>query len=66
MDFLEGLPVAVDGCNALLVIVDTFFKFVMLFPVVETSAEVAKQCLLYVMGIFGHPVRIVSDGGSAF
>jgi hypothetical protein len=66
MDFLEGLPVAADGCNALLVIVDTFSKFVMLFPVVDKSAAVAKQCLLYVMAIFGHPVCVVSDGGSAF
>ena len=66
LDFLEGLPKARDGCAAILVIVCTWSKFVMLFPVIDKTAEVTKQCLLYCMGIFGHPVISVSDGGPAF
>ena len=66
MDFLEGLPLSVEGFSAILVIVCTFSKFVMLFPVKEKTAEVAKTCLLYCMSIFGFPALSVSDGGPAF
>ena len=66
MDFLEGLPQSAEGFSSVLVIVCTFSKFVMLFPVKEKSGEVAKTCLLYCMAIFGFPALSVSDGGPAF
>ena len=66
LDFLEGLPKLADGCNAILVIICTMSKFVLLFPVADKTAEVAKQCMLYSMALFGHPTIAVSDGGAAF
>jgi len=66
MDFLEGLTESADGFIAVLVIVCTFSKFVMLFPCKDKTAEAAKTCLLYCMSIFGFPALSVSDGGPAF
>ena len=66
MDFLEGLKESADGYVAVLVIVCTFSKFVMLFPTKDKTADVARTCLLYCMSIFGFPALAVSDGGPAF
>jgi len=65
LDFLEGLPES-QGWTSILVIICTFSKFVMLFPIAEKSADAVKQCLLYTMGIFGAPRFASSDGGAAF
>lgn len=49
-----------------LVITDAFSKFVWIYPVKTTSAQEVVSKLILQESIFGNPVRVVTDKGSAF
>jgi len=65
-DTVGPLPEDEDGNKFIVVIVDNFSKFCMLFSTKSTTAlEFAKSFLEFV-GIFGVPGEIRTDGGSQF
>ena len=66
IDFIEGLPDSQEGQNTILVIIDTFSRFVELYPCRGTGAEVACACVLQHLGRYGVPDEILSDNGPAF
>lgn len=49
-----------------LVITDAFSKFVWIYPVKTTSAEEVVNKLILQESVFGSPVRMITDRGSAF
>lgn len=52
--------------NHLLVVVDAFTKFTWIYPVKTTKCAEAISKLQQQQEIFGNPVRIIADKGSAF
>ena len=65
-DFLVGLPTSTRGNNVVLVFVDTFTRYVVLYPTYEQTAKTVCAGLLQLYGTFGTPRVIVSDGASSF
>lgn len=66
VDHLGPLPSTAKSYQYIFVVVDGFTKFIWLYPVKNTtSSEVVKR-LEEQADVFGHPIRIVSDRGSAF
>ena len=62
IDFIGPFP---DG-GYILVIVDTFTRWVELFPTVDATAASAAQALLQHFGRFGAPHQLRSDNGPHF
>ena len=50
----------------ILALIDGFTKFCIIEPVKETRTKWVIKTLLQVFGIFGVPIRIISDRGSCF
>lgn len=50
----------------ILVVVDGFTKFIFLEPVKSTKVRHVTKTLMNIMYLFGTPVRIITDRGSAF
>lgn len=66
LDHLGPLPSTVKAYKYLLVIIDSFTKFVWIYPVKDTSTvEVLKRMDLQ-KNVFGQPGRVITDRGSAF
>jgi hypothetical protein len=61
-------PVKLDAKEVkyVLVIIDSFTRFVELFPLVENTAKEIVECLIHHFGRYGTPISIKSDGGSEF
>ena len=66
LDSMINLPVDERGNRHILVVIDTFTKFVELFPVKDLSADTAAQCLLQVCCRYGFLSFIRSDNGGQF
>lgn len=66
MDFIEGLPETEKRMNTILVIIDSFSRFVELYPCEGTGAKAAFAALLQHTGRYGVPDEILTDNGSAF
>ena len=66
MDFIEGLPETKEGMNTILVIIDTFTRFVELYPCKGTGAAAMCAAMLQHIGRYGIPDEILSDNGPAF
>ena len=66
MDFLQSLPITDSGNEHLLVLIDSFTRFVYLHPCPDTTAESAKDALLHVYAYFGTPTHLRSDNAQAF
>jgi transposase InsO family protein len=62
IDFIGPFP---DG-GFILVIVDTFTRWVELFPTIDATAASAAQALLHHFGRFGAPSQLRSDNGPHF
>lgn len=52
--------------NYILTVVDGFTKFVWLFPVKGTTSKETIDKLKILQQIFGNPIRLISDRGTAF
>jgi hypothetical protein len=63
MDFITGLPMSDKGNDCILVIVDTFTKYVTIIPCKTSinAVEVAQLMFDNIICMFGIPDRIVSD-----
>lgn len=66
IDHLGPLPSTARNYRYLFVVVDAFTKFVWIYPVKDTSSAVVVQKLRGQQEVFGSPVRIISDRGTAF
>jgi hypothetical protein len=54
------------GNSYILAIIDTFSRFIMLYPIPDTKGEDAARVLLSFIAIFGCPDQITSDQGKQF
>jgi hypothetical protein len=66
VDSIGPLPVDKWGNKYIITIIDCFTRFVELYPVVDTTAEVAARALLHFVGRYGSPSEILSDNGSQY
>jgi len=67
IDFLEGLPAEEGTSNdSICVIIDTFTRFIELYPTRGTSAQAVCRALLNHFGRYGLPDVILTDNGPAF
>jgi len=66
IDTIGPLPKDDNNNEYIIVLIDCFSRFIMLYAVPDTSAYQAARCILHCMGIFGAPSQILSDRGSQF
>ena len=66
VDSVGPLPEDINGNKHILVIIDNFSKYSMLYATKSTTALEYVQCILQFMGIFGVMKQIRSDGGTQF
>ena len=66
IDLIGPLPVDVYGNTYIVVIIDCFSRFIMLYAVTDKKAESIAECLIHCMGIFGAPYNLFSDNGGEF
>ena len=64
VDSIGPLPASEEGYAFVFVMIDTFTRWVMLYPIVSTGARECVSAMIQHIGIFGAPKEIVSDGGS--
>jgi hypothetical protein len=60
------MPESSRGNKYLIVVIDSFSRYLDLFPVAELSAKTAMVCLIMFMSNFGIPSHICCDNGSQF
>jgi cleavage and polyadenylation specificity factor subunit 1 len=65
-DTIGPLPKDDDGNMFFLVIIDAFTRFVELYPVKDTTAKCAAECLFDLLGRYGAPCQLVNDNGTQF
>ncbi|GFS61121.1 transposon Tf2-9 polyprotein [Trichonephila clavipes] len=65
-DFLGPLPSTKKCYKHLFTVIDSFSKFVWIYPVKFTSTKDALDKLILQQTIFGNPSKIITDKGSAF
>jgi len=66
MDTIGPFPVDKYGYKYILTIIDTFTRWVCVYPTKTTSAEEAAIALLHYTALFGTPSQILTDNGSQF
>jgi hypothetical protein len=66
IDTIGPLPTTKYGQEHILVIIDTFTRFVELYAIRDTSAEEAANAVIQHIGRWGCPSIIRTDGGSQF
>jgi len=66
MDSIGPLPPDIYGNTAIIVIIDTFTRYVFLYAAPDMSARSAMRALLLHNQIFGQPHQIVSDNGTQY
>jgi hypothetical protein len=66
LDHLGPFIKTKSGKTHLLVIIDAFTKFLLIYPVKNTSARWVIRSLKNMFQIFGVPKRMISDQGTAF
>ena len=64
VDAIGPLPETEEGYKYILVVIDTFTRWTMLYPTRTTSGEEAAKAMIQHIGIFGAPSELVSDGGT--
>ena len=66
VDFIGPINVEGNNTNYVLVVLDSFTRFVELFPTPNNTAKTALECLIHHFGRYGTPLSIKTDGGSEF
>jgi hypothetical protein len=64
IDFMGPLPESPEGYAHVLVIMDHYSKFVMLFPIVRANATALRALCNIVFCTYGAPRSLVSDNSS--
>lgn len=65
-DCLGPLPGSTKNYKYILVIIDAFTKFCILYPQATVTAEETKQNFKNFVSVFGTPSKIISDAGTNF
>jgi hypothetical protein len=60
------MPESESGNKYLLVFIDSFSRYLDVYPLSDLSAQTAFQCLIQFMGNFGIPSHLCCDNGSQF
>ena len=66
IDTIGPLPQDEEGHCHIIVIIDTFTRFVEMYPAKDTSAKIAAKAILQHSGRYGFASEILSDNGSQF
>ena len=66
VDTIGPLPIGTHGHQYILVVIDTFTRFVELYPTRGVSGREAAEALLQHIGRWGCPSIISTDGGTQF
>ena len=66
IDTMGPFPVDENGNQYVIVIVDCFSRFVMLYASKDATALSAAKALLHCVGLFGAPMQILSDNGPQY
>jgi len=66
VDTIGPLPIGTHGHQYILVVIDTFTRFVELYPTRGVSGSEAAEALLQHIGRWGCPSIISTDGGTQF
>ena len=66
IDTIGPLPVDEFGNKFIIVIIDCFSRFVMLYQAKDCKASSAADALLHCIGMFGAPAKLLSDNGSQY
>jgi len=66
MDFIMALDEDKYGVKHILSIIDTFFRWIQLYPLTDISGENAARCLIQWSGRFEVPSQVSHDRDSAF
>ena len=66
VDTIGPLPVSEDGYEHILVLIDTFTRWVELIGLRSTDAKEAAQAIMEFLGRYGDPKEFMSDGGPQF
>ena len=66
IDTIGPLDVSQHGFQYILVIIDTFSRYITIWPIRSTTAIEAADTIIQHIGLFGIPKEILTDGGSQF
>lgn len=66
LDHLGPMASTKKDYRYILTIVDAFTKFVWIFPVKSTTSEETMKKFRMVTALFGNPLRVITDKGTAF
>jgi hypothetical protein len=66
IDTIGPLDISTHGFQYILVVIDTFSRYVTLWPTRSTTAIEAADVIVQHVGLFGTPKEILTDGGSQF
>lgn len=66
IDTIGPLPVDLYGNSFIIVVIDSFTRFIELFPAPNTTAVEAAKAMLNVFGRFGSPRGVRSDNGPQY
>jgi transposase InsO family protein len=66
IDVIMGLPKSEDGNTNLMVIIDTFSRYIELYPMQALTAKAAAKALHQWMCRYGRPRNILTDNASQF
>ena len=66
IDTITGFPTTAEGYNSIIVMIDSFTRFVELFPTKDLTARSAASALVNFCSRYGMPKTLLSDNGSQF
>ena len=66
IDYIEKLTTDRWGNDMIIVIIDCFSRFVVLYAVQSTKAKIFVDTFIKWVSLFGEPEEILSDQGSQF
>lgn len=66
VDHIGAFVKSISGNTQILVIIDAFTKFILIYAVKNSTTKVTLKCLKDMIKTFGAPYRIISDQGTSF
>ena len=66
IDTIGPLPADEWGNTYIIGLIDTFSRFLLLYPTKDATAKSAANCILHAIGTFGCPMQLLSDNGPQY
>ena len=66
VDLIEDLREDEDGNKHIVVLIDSFSRYIMLYPIKEKTSRAVSKAILLMIGDYGAPKTLVSDRGPCF